>query len=543
VDFLLKNIDDPKKAETARNELVKVLLDHHGTGRILFRNSRQTVQGFPARECTGYPLSGEVAEIIENDPRYSWLVGLVKGLAGQKAVLICKRAQMAVELEQTLKTRAGIAAAVFHEGMSIIERDRAAAYFADQESAAKLLICSEIGSEGRNFQFVHHLVLFDLPANPDLLQQRIGRLDRIGQQHVIQIHVPYIECSPEHFLYRWYDEGLNAFRCNSSAAPRVAELLAEELSRFESYTLDERDALIARTQTLAQQIETELHNGRDILLELNSCRKEEAQNLIDQVRAVEAKGMLWPYMEAVFDCYGVDSEFHSTDCSILRPSEHMRMSHFPALPEDGVTVTTNRALALAREELQFLTWEHPMVTGAMDLVLSSETGNAAVSVIKHKGLKAGRFLLELLFIVECSAPPELQAGRFLPHTPVRILIDQNKADLTDLFAHSELAESGVSFDKLQIVNFLNNQRKHIAAMLDEAEQMARVRMNQLITESATSMLTSLTGEIKRLIRLKKVNPSIKAGELEHLKDMAMLLHENIQDAQLRLDAVRFLISS
>lgn len=53
------------------------------------------------------------------------------------------------------------------------------------------MLCSEIGSEGRNFQFASHLVMFDLPFNPDLLEQRIGRLDRIGQVHDIQIHVPY----------------------------------------------------------------------------------------------------------------------------------------------------------------------------------------------------------------------------------------------------------------------------------------------------------------------------------------------------------------
>ncbi|MGR9116203.1 MAG: RNA polymerase-associated protein RapA [Gammaproteobacteria bacterium] len=543
VDTLLRQLDDPEKADSARDELVKVLLDHHGTGRILFRNSRQTVQGFPKRECNGYPLPGEASEVIEDDPRYPWLVEQVKKLSGQKALLICRQAQTATELEQVLKTRAGIAAAVFHEGMSIIERDRAAAYFADQESAAKLLICSEIGSEGRNFQFVHHLILFDLPTNPDLLQQRIGRLDRIGQQHVIQLHVPYIEGSPEHFLYRWYDEGLDAFRSNCSAAPRVAEILAEELTMLQDYTVDDLNALIAVTRTWVQQIEAELHNGRDILLELNSCRKELAHNLIDQLKEIEAQGTLWPYMEAVFDCYGVDSEFHSAECFILRPSEHLRMSHFPGLPEDGITVTTNRAMALAREELQFLTWEHPMVTGAMDMVLSSETGNAAVSVIKHQGLKAGQFLLELLYIVECSAPPELQIGRFLPHTPVRILIDQHKADLTEQLAHTDLLESGVSFDKMQIVGFLNHQRKHIVTMLNEAEQKARVQMSRLIAESHQAMLASMTAEIKRLVRLKKINPTIKEEEIEHLKDIAMLLHENIQEAQLRLDAVRFVITS
>ncbi len=78
--------------------------------------------------------------------------------------------------------RAGIRSTAFYEGLSIIERDRAAAYFADEINGAQTLVCSEIGSEGRNFQFAHHLILFDLPLNPDLLEQRIGRLDRIGQQ-------------------------------------------------------------------------------------------------------------------------------------------------------------------------------------------------------------------------------------------------------------------------------------------------------------------------------------------------------------------------
>ncbi|MGZ8222064.1 MAG: RNA polymerase-associated protein RapA, partial [Methylobacter sp.] len=420
VDGLLKNLNDPEKSAAAREALVNVLLDHHGTGRILFRNSRQTVQGFPERERYGYALTGQAnTGDLQHDPRYLWLVDKVKQLGGQrrtgsqpvggihtipgdKALVICKQAQTAIDLEQTLKNRAGIASAVFHEGMSIIERDRAAAYFADPDSAARLLICSEIGSEGRNFQFVHHLILLDLPVNPDLLQQRIGRLDRIGQKHIIQIHVPYLENTECAVLYRWYDEGLNAFACNSSSAQRVADMLHDELAVvLESRNPAEIDALIAKTQALSAELETEMHNGRDQLLELNSCRKESADELIDQLNTCEKEGVLWPYMEDVFECYGVDTEFHSPDCFIIRPSDHLRVSHFPGLTEDGLTLTVNRQIALAREDMQFMTWEHPLVTASMDMVLSSETGNAAISVIKHSDLKAGQFLLECLFIVEC----------------------------------------------------------------------------------------------------------------------------------------------
>ena len=105
-------------------------------------------------------------------------------------MLICSQAETAQALELYLRVNKGIRSSVFHEGLSLVNRDRSAAYFADEEEGAQILICSEIGSEGRNFQFAHHLILFDLPLNPDLLEQRIGRLDRIGQKHTIQIHIP-----------------------------------------------------------------------------------------------------------------------------------------------------------------------------------------------------------------------------------------------------------------------------------------------------------------------------------------------------------------
>ncbi|WP_020485244.1 RNA polymerase-associated protein RapA [Methylomonas sp. MK1] len=542
VDTLLQQVNDTQT--NAREELIKLLLDHHGTGRILFRNSRQTVQGFPDRQRHAYPLQGEDTADLANSPYLHWLVVQLKALGDEKALLICKRAETAIQLEQLLRQHVGHTAAVFHEGMSIVERDRAAAFFADEESRAQVLICSEIGSEGRNFQFVRHLFLFDLPENPDLLQQRIGRLDRIGQKHVIQIHIPYLLDSAQHVLFRWYDEGLDAFRHNCSGAAQVLKLLGETrdnalLSRDAAAV----EALIANTKALNSQVEEELHKGRDLLLELNSCRPQEAARLVDEITAGERDGSLWPFMEAMFDCYGVDVEDHSRDCHILWPSENLRIAHFPMLQDDGLTVTVNRDIALAREDMQFLTAEHPMVLSAMDLVLSSETGNAAVSVVKHPQLKAGQFLLELLFVAECSAPAELQIGRFLPHTPLRVLVDQHKKDLTLVISHDSLIETGDSFDKAQISQFLNSQRQHIQDMIKVAEQLASAQMQKLVAESSNLMIATLTGEIKRLVRLKKINPGIKEQEIEQLKEMTMLSHESIQETQLRLDAVRFVITS
>ena len=128
---------------------------------------------------------------------------------------------MIVALERILKEKnAGLNTALFHSGLSLMARDRQAAYFADPKGA-QILLCTEIGSEGRNFEFAHNLVLFDLPKKPDLLEQRIGRLDRIGQKSDISIHIPYVQNSWEETLYQIYDRGLNSFRKFSSVGTPV----------------------------------------------------------------------------------------------------------------------------------------------------------------------------------------------------------------------------------------------------------------------------------------------------------------------------------
>ena len=554
VNALLADVNNIDKSEQIRKELIDLLLDHHGTGRILFRNSRHTVQGFPERKSYGYPLKGELSSStkLDRNPYYLWLVDKLDDLqnTGEKALLICQHADTVIQLEHTLKNQKGIASAVFHEGMSIVERDRAAAYFSDEESTVPVMICSEIGSEGRNFQFVHHLILFDLPTNPDLLQQRIGRLDRIGQKHIIQIHIPYLLNTTQHILFRWYEEGFNAFQHTSSAASQVATLLGEQCSSlFENTTEQssqsplEIDALITNTQQLNKEVEHEMHLGRDQLLELNSCRQHNALELISQLTVLDKDTSFWPYMESLFDCYGVNVEFHSTNCSILKPSESLRVSYFPLLPEDGITVTTSRTIALAREDMQFMTQEHPMVLSAMDLVLSSETGNAALSVIHHPELKAGQFLLELLFIVECSAPSILKIGQFLPHTPIRILIDQNKRDLSDLISHQSMLETGDKFDKDKIITFINSQRKPMTEMIEIAELSAGQQMQNLISKGSELMLASLNAEINRLLRLQKINSGIKDLEIEQQQEIIKLSQKNLQQTQLRLDAIRFVITN
>lgn len=557
--------------EQARARLVRELLDRHGTGRLLFRNTRAAVQGFPERELHPYPLPspdeylelpiGEHAELYPEvsyqaqddvdeeqrwwriDPRVEWLIDTLKMLKKFKVLVICAHAETALDLEDALRVRSGIPATVFHEGMSILERDRAAAYFADEEFGAQVLICSEIGSEGRNFQFAHHLVLFDLPAHPDLLEQRIGRLDRIGQKHRIQLHVPYLENSPQERLFQWYHQALNAFlaTCPTGNAlqhqfgPRLLPLLENGDDGQWQQLLDEATAERIR-------LEGELHSGRDRLLELNSGGAGEGEALASAILEQDDQFTLPIYMEELFNAFGIDSEDHSDNALILRPSEKMLDASFPLGDDEAVTITYDREQALAREDMQFLTWEHPMVQGGMDLVLSGSMGNTAVALIKNKALKPGTVLLELLYVSEVVAPRKLQLGRFLPPAALRCLFDANGNDLAPKVGFETLNDQLESVPRASANKFVQAQRDVLAKQINDAEAKVMPRHIERVAEAKRRLIAELDEELARLVALQAVNPSVRDSEINALREQREQSLAMFDKAALRLEAIRVLVA-
>ena len=304
-----EHVEELSAATDWRQAITDALLDQHGTGRVLFRNTRATVGGFPKRQqlAESLPIPEPAAQSgwdtsaalrpehlfgddwTEVDPRVEWLVAFLRERRNEKVLLICELATTAQALEEHLRARAGIRSALFHEGMGLIARDRAAAYFAesDLEEGAQILVCSEIGSEGRNFQFAHELVMFDLPRHPDLLEQRIGRLDRIGQRRDVLIYAPVFAGSAQETLQRWYHEGLNAFETPFPAADRVFRRVSSELEGLLDGPFDEPavSTLVANTHELAQQTLRTLSDGRSRLLELNSCRPARADEAIEAIES------------------------------------------------------------------------------------------------------------------------------------------------------------------------------------------------------------------------------------------------------------------
>ena len=166
-------------------------LDPIGRRRALDRIRRALASGAALRAVLGpeETLLRQQADATDaSDPRLDWLVAHAKRwrVANEKTLVFVAHRDTLEMLREALGRQAQLATGVFHEDLSAARRDIEVAQFRAADGPS-LLVSTEAGGEGRNFEFCHRLVLYDLPWKPSTVEQRIGRLDRIGRRMPVQI--------------------------------------------------------------------------------------------------------------------------------------------------------------------------------------------------------------------------------------------------------------------------------------------------------------------------------------------------------------------
>lgn len=578
---ILENDSDESDKAAARQELIDNLMDRHGTGRVLFRNTRAAIKGFPVRNVHLMPMEipqqyttsmrvagmiggkmspqaramkmlypeeifqefeGDDASWWQFDSRVNWLLEKVKAKRSDKILVIASRASTALQLEQALREREGIRATVFHEGMSILERDKAAAYFAQEEGGAQVLICSEIGSEGRNFQFASQLVMFDLPFNPDLLEQRIGRLDRIGQKQDIDVYVPYLKGTSQAILARWYHEGLNAFAETCPTGRAVYDVFSDRLIELLAASEDTGlDEIIAESARMNQTLKAQLEQGRDRLLEMHSNGGERAQQIAQKIEATDGDTNLVTFALSLFDTIGLNQEDRGENALVVTPSEHMMVPSYPGLPYEGATITFDRDTALSREDMHLISWEHPMIQGGIDLLMSEGVGVSAVSLLKNKALPVGTILTELVYVVDAQAPKRSGISRFLPKTPIRMLMDSRGNDLSGQVDFEAFNRQLSPVNRHLASKLVSSVQNDIHRLISASEGPVVEHVAAIRTQAQQEMQHSLNGELERLQALKAVNPNIRDEEIAAIEQQIAALNDYISEAQYQLDSLRLIV--
>ena len=492
------------------SEVLERLVDRHGLGRSLIRNRRRRLQNlFQGREVRETQLGKK--EKVED-----YLITLLRSLteAGEKALVMVETPQQVAKWAKLLAKKTTLCVARFDETMSLLERDRQAAWFNATENdavegeAASVLICSEIGGEGRNFQVAHNLVLLDLPAHPDRLEQRIGRLDRIGQTQTVIVHVPIPEKAPEiQVRFAWLHHGLDAFRRPLTQGQNVFAEFKDQLEKWENTGPSSKfETWCKKVRKTADTFQENAQASIDPLVDRMSFDEERAFALRDRVEDEqdEMAGELSSELSSLLDSLGVNMDPRGKKgMHYIRPSGQMFVEAIPGLPPRGCKVTTKRALANRRDEVEFLHFEHRLVQGTLDVILDEGVGKATAA--RWKKAPTTTVLFQFLFCLEAEGPTYLGLDRFLPAQSVLC-----SGDLS-----GEIKIGGTLLDGTAI------EESKLERLPRDVVQTLITRTAELRPQLLSSALGTLAGSTEKLVESAKVKAkayfTTERERLEHLR--------------------------
>ncbi len=333
---------------------------------------RADVGGFPPRRAIPIDLPAAKKDATK-DPRAAWIAEQAKDWLSnhEKALIFVNELRTLEKLKTFLESATQTRVSVFHEQLAAAARDIEIARF--RESNAPILICTEAGGEGRNFQFCDRMLHYDLPADPVMLEQRIGRLDRIGRKKDVEI------------VY---------FR-TEGAKPDLAKLY-EQLELFERPAAGFDPALRSVRETLAEKKSFKIV---DVCAEVENARKITQSSLpkvlypdaYDSSMAEEVLARVPENLEAATKKFALGAAENlglkvidkgGEELYYLELGSSLKVEALPGVPSDARYLGTfDRAEAVDKEEFEFFASGHPLIEG---LMLELEDGNrgraAAVSL-------------------------------------------------------------------------------------------------------------------------------------------------------------------
>ena len=267
---------------------------------------------------------------------------------------------------------------LFHGQLKPHEKDAAVERFREA-NGPQILISTEAGGEGRNFQFCHMLVNYDLPWNPMKVEQRIGRIDRIGQKQSGEgLQLLDARERSRNASSRFSANGSGYSSRRSAASIRSSERSSTTFARSSSWLRMKADRALA---DLEKQLGARVQQARraeqqlaDLIMDAKSFRKDEVEDLLARRGTTSSDDMRRFVLNAL-------AELHvaSTEDDAIKGLYHLRFgarfaSAFPQFAKEELRprVTFDASVALDHEEVEFLAFGHPLVDALVQRARSQE---------------------------------------------------------------------------------------------------------------------------------------------------------------------------
>jgi ATP-dependent helicase HepA len=561
--------------ESARDQLIEHVLDTQECGRRVFHNTHRSIIKLPAHEVDWIRLEPkpEVRDELREEFKTAgkaepstpktkasasamdssaatWLTGIIappilpaalplaKGVESPpppppspKALVICSNRARAMAVAKALTKKLPEKIVLVNHEAHSVTADFAAIVVGLEDTC------------GRAFAGVDFLVFWDAPHTAT--EARIGAslLDYTSNSSV-KIMIPYVEDTPQEILGRWLQEGVHAFAGYSPAQSAVVEEhgktahdLAKRIgARHNPKISEELKALIKKSAATFESALKKIEKHRDEFLENASCRPTYSEQALHRMHSSDEDLSLDLFTNRVLEHTGITVEQQpGRICQVKWNLEALQ--HLEAIPKEGFGLTYSRKTAIAQEALQHLTWDSDLIAKATERLLSTAVGNTAYVVWEDE--RAQLVLLEGIYLAEPPpADPLLHVWRFMPPTPVRVVVSHELEDLSGTYT-TELVNKNVRNGRKDWLR--NNARplhNLVPGMLRNLNQRAEIKAQELAAKAAHQMGLILTAEKTRLETMTATTQ--RTGEIDRITAQIAALQTHLAAPRMRLDSLRLI---
>jgi len=221
----------------------------------------------------------------------------------------------------------------------------------------------------------------------------------------------------------------------------------------------------------------------------------------------------------------------------------MQVEHFPHLPGSGMTLTFDRESALTREDFTYLTWDHPMVVAAMDLILDEGYGQADCQVIKCEELPKNLTFVDASYVLQCTAEPALNIERYLPAQVQRFCVGIDGHDYTSIVEEIELDSLKQRYDRNALRKVVLKNREALEKLIDKTASLAEQLLPEIVEQAKEQIAADTSEASERLQSLAKVNSAVKQSEVEAVEKTGLDLQNALTGTRARPVSVRVMFNS
>ncbi|HEX7184043.1 MAG TPA: helicase-related protein [Thermoanaerobaculia bacterium] len=358
--------ENPVAERRKADRVVRALSSPVALGAVVERDDAETL--------------ARIAEADRADPRVRWLLDQAVRWqqAGEKTLVFVAHRETLERLKDAIEKSGRARVGIFHEDLSPERRDIEVAQFRLPDGPA-LLISTEAGGEGRNFEFCRRLILFDLPWNPAVVEQRIGRLDRIGR--TIPTEIVYFR-PPAGFgravaaLY----EAVGLFQEPLGGLVRELRHVARAVEREALRGPEEPDpAVFADVLQEAEQAHTRVQQSAYHELHRDPYRPEMVAEILARVPP-DLDGLNEDVVMRALHRFGFETEEQSGRRTWrVEFGYEALLEHIPGVPPGSSWLGTfDREEAVERETLDFFATGHPLVEGILAELEEGRRGRVAL---------------------------------------------------------------------------------------------------------------------------------------------------------------------